>query len=81
MAKLHPLYLMLPTSLCCSFAYCLPVSTPPNAIAAAPCNMASTDMVKAGLGVAVISLLVLFAVFPFLAGAIWDLETYPSWVD
>jgi hypothetical protein len=43
--------------------------------------MASTDMVKAGLGVAVISLLVLFAVFPFLAGAIWDLETYPSWVD
>ncbi|KAJ3618286.1 hypothetical protein MTP99_006300 [Tenebrio molitor] len=80
-AKLHPLYLMLPTSLCCSFAYCLPVSTPPNAIAAAPCNMASTDMVKAGLGVAVISLLVLFAVFPFLAGAIWDLETYPSWVD
>ncbi|XP_015836203.1 protein I'm not dead yet isoform X1 [Tribolium castaneum] len=80
-AKVHPLYLMLPTSLCCSFAYCLPVSTPPNAIAAAPCNMSSTDMVKAGLGVAVISLLVLFAVFPFLGAAIWDLDTYPEWVE
>ncbi|KAJ3652039.1 hypothetical protein Zmor_018040 [Zophobas morio] len=80
--KVHPLYLMLPTSLCCSFAYCLPVSTPPNAIAAAPCNMASTEMAKAGLGVAIISLLVLFAIFPTLGGVIYtDLSSYPAWVE
>lgn len=71
---------MLPTSLCCSFAYSLPVSTPPNAIAAAPCNMPSSEMAKVGLGVCVISLAVLFAIFPFLASAIWDLDVYPSWV-
>ncbi|CAH0548728.1 unnamed protein product [Brassicogethes aeneus] len=78
-AKVHPLYLMLPATLCCSFAYCLPVSTPPNAIAAAPCNMSSTEMAKCGLGVAVISLGVLFVVFPFLGPLVWDLDVYPGW--
>lgn len=78
-AKVHPLYLMMPAALCCSFAYCLPVSSPPNAIAAAPCSMPSTEMIKAGMGVAVISLAVLFGVFPFLAPLIWDLHTFPEW--
>ncbi|XP_049824489.1 protein I'm not dead yet-like isoform X2 [Aethina tumida] len=78
-AKIHPLYLMMPAALCSSFAYCLPVSTPPNAIAAAPCNMSSTEMVKAGLGVAIISLVVLFLVYPFLGPLAWDLNTFPAW--
>ncbi|XP_060533670.1 protein I'm not dead yet isoform X2 [Cylas formicarius] len=78
-ARIHPMYLMMPAALCCSFAYCLPVSTPPNAIAAAPCNMSSTDMAKAGLGVAIISILTLFCVFPLLGPLIWDLNTFPDW--
>lgn len=78
-AKIHPMYLMMPAALCCSFAYCLPVSTPPNAIAAAPCNMPSTEMVKIGLGVCIISLVVLFTVFPFYGAVIWDFNTFPDW--
>uniref|UniRef100_V5GVC6 Protein I'm not dead yet n=1 Tax=Anoplophora glabripennis TaxID=217634 RepID=V5GVC6_ANOGL len=78
-AKIHPMYLMMPAALCCSFAYCLPVSTPPNAIAAAPCNMPSTEMVKVGLGMCIISMGVLFAVFPFYGAVIWDFNTFPDW--
>ncbi|KAJ8916528.1 hypothetical protein NQ315_000170 [Exocentrus adspersus] len=79
LAKVHPMYLMMPASLCCSFAYCLPVSSPPNAIAAAPCNMPSTEMSKVGLGMVFISLAVLFLVFPFYGPVIWDLNTFPDW--
>lgn len=80
-ANIHPMYLMMPAALSCSFAYCLPVSTPPNAIAAAPCNMPSSEMAKVGAGVAVISLLVLFCVFPLLAPLIWDVDTVPDWLN
>ncbi|CAH1134761.1 unnamed protein product [Ceutorhynchus assimilis] len=78
-AKIHPMYLMMPAALSCSFSYCLPVSTPPMAIAAAPCNMSSKEMAKAGLGVAVISLATLFLVFPILGNYIWDFDAYPDW--
>ncbi|XP_066251962.1 protein I'm not dead yet-like [Euwallacea similis] len=78
-AKIHPMYLMMPATLACSFSYCLPVSTPPMAIAAAPCNMSSKEMTKAGLGVVVISLCTLFLVFPFLGNVIWDFDQFPDW--
>nr|XP_023021268.1 protein I'm not dead yet isoform X1 [Leptinotarsa decemlineata] len=78
-AKIHPMYLMMPAALCCSYAYCLPVSTPPNAIAAAPCNMPTGEMVKVGLGMTVISLVVLFTIFPFYGGLIWDFDVFPEW--
>ncbi|XP_056635307.1 protein I'm not dead yet isoform X1 [Diorhabda sublineata] len=78
-AKIHPMYLMMPAALCCSFSYCLPVSTPPNAIAAAPCNMPSKEMTKVGIGMTIISLLVLFTVFPFYSRLIWDVDTFPIW--
>ncbi|ERL85405.1 hypothetical protein D910_02825 [Dendroctonus ponderosae] len=80
-AKIHPMYLMMPATLSCSFSYCLPISTPPMAIAAAPCNMRSTEMAKAGLGVAIISLATLFAVFPFLGSYIWNFDTFPEWAN
>lgn len=80
-AKWHPLYLMMPAALTCSHAYCLPVATPPNAIAAAPCNIPTREMVKAGLGVTVISLSVLFLIFPFLGQAIYGLDEFPAWAN
>lgn len=74
------MYLMMPAALTCSFSYCLPASTPPNAIAGAPCNMRTWEMVKVGFGVTVISLGVLFIVFPLYAPHIWDFEHFPDWV-
>ncbi|KAL3276677.1 hypothetical protein HHI36_012047 [Cryptolaemus montrouzieri] len=77
--KIHPLYFMYPTSLACSFAYMLPVSTPPNAIAATPCNMRTIQMVIVGSFILIISWLILFATAPFLAGLVWDFNKFPEW--
>lgn len=70
---------MMPVSLCCSFSFCLPVSTPPNAIAAGPCNMSSVEMMKAATMVQVISYVMLLAIFPQLGSLIWDFSTFPEW--
>lgn len=78
-ARWHPMYLMMPACLACSHAYCLPVGTPPNAIAAAPCNMPTKDMVKAGIGVSVISFVALVLIFPPIGNALYDFNTYPEW--
>ncbi|XP_074041119.1 protein I'm not dead yet [Leptinotarsa decemlineata] len=78
-SKLHPMFLMMPSSLSCSLAFCLPVSTPPNAIAAAPCNMPTWEMMKVGFGMIVIAAGVLFCIYPFYGTLIWDFDTYPTW--
>ncbi|KAB7499344.1 Solute carrier family 13 member 2 [Armadillidium nasatum] len=44
---IHPLYLMLPGTVCCSYAFMLPVSNPPNAIAFNASTMKTTDMGQA----------------------------------
>ena len=43
----NPLYLMLPVTVSTSFAFMLPVATPPNAIVFAYGEMKILDMVKA----------------------------------
>lgn len=78
-ARWHPMYLMMPACLACSHAYSLPVGTPPNAIAAAPCNMPTKEMVRAGIGVSIISIIVLLVIFPLIGNAIYDFNTFPEW--
>ncbi|WP_127022741.1 SLC13 family permease [Rheinheimera mangrovi] len=59
--ELSPLYLVVPAALAASFAFMLPVATPPNAIVFASGKLQIKDMVRAGLvlnlvGIAAISL-------------------------
>lgn len=47
--NLSPLYLVVPAALAASFAFMMPVATPPNAIVFASGKLQIKDMVKAGL--------------------------------
>lgn len=46
---MHPLYLMISTAVATSFAFCLPVATPPNAIVFTTGFVTIPDMVTAVL--------------------------------
>ncbi len=70
--ELSPLYLVVPAALAASFAFMLPVATPPNAIVFASGKLQIKDMVRAGLvlnlvGIVAISLFSLW-LGPQLAG-------------
>ncbi|EFA05193.2 protein I'm not dead yet [Tribolium castaneum] len=78
-AKIYPMFLMMPVNLSCSFAFCLPVATPPNAIVAMSCNVKTTEMIKVGLLVEVIALVMLLLIFPNLGSVIWDFNSFPDW--
>ena len=43
--KIHPVYLLCPVTLACSYAFMLPVATPPNAIVYSASGMGTSEMV------------------------------------
>ncbi|XP_023443776.2 solute carrier family 13 member 1 isoform X3 [Dasypus novemcinctus] len=75
----NPLYILIPTTLCTSFAFLLPVANPPNAIVFSYGHLKVTDMVKAGLGVNIIGVAVVMLGMSTWIVPMFDLYTYPSW--
>lgn len=43
--RIHPLYLMMPAAITASYAFHLPVGTPPNALVAGYANIRTKEMV------------------------------------
>ncbi|XP_051886060.1 solute carrier family 13 member 1 isoform X2 [Pristis pectinata] len=78
---INPLYLLIPSTLCTSFAFLLPVSNPPNAIVFGYGHLTVMDMVKAGLGVNIIGIVVVMIAISTWAIPLFDLKTYPSWAQ
>ncbi|XP_051031718.1 solute carrier family 13 member 1 [Phodopus roborovskii] len=75
----NPLYILLPSTLCTSFAFLLPVANPPNAIVFSYGHLKVIDMVKAGLGVNVLGVVVvMLGVFTWME-SMFNLKEYPSW--
>ncbi|ESN92181.1 hypothetical protein HELRODRAFT_186154 [Helobdella robusta] len=75
----NPIYLMLPVTLASSFAFILPVGTPPNAIAHSYGDITIPQMIKAGLAMCLITNVVLVLSINTWGYAFFDLGTWPSW--
>jgi len=80
--KIHPLFLMVPATISCSFAFMLPVATPPNAIVFATNRIQTSEMAKVGV---LLNLLCVFLVTiaTLVIGKIifdMDLSQPPSWI-
>ncbi|NXO08731.1 S13A1 protein, partial [Oriolus oriolus] len=75
----NPLFILIPATLCTSFAFLLPVANPANAIVFSYGHLNIMDMVKAGLGINIIGVaVVMLAVMTWIV-PMFDLYTYPSW--
>ncbi|XP_069106387.1 solute carrier family 13 member 2-like [Argopecten irradians] len=75
---LHPLYLMISTALACSFAFMLPVATPPNAIVFSTGYVTIPDMALTGFVMNILAVLVLTGAINTWGSAIFDLGTTPD---
>ncbi|XP_004707920.1 solute carrier family 13 member 1 [Echinops telfairi] len=77
--QVNPLYILIPSTLCTSFAFLLPVANPPNAIVYSYGHLKVIDMVKAGLGVNIVGVaVVMLGMFTWIV-PLFDLHTYPAW--
>ncbi|XP_007944953.1 solute carrier family 13 member 1 [Orycteropus afer afer] len=77
--QVNPLYILIPSTLCTSFAFLLPVANPPNAIVFSYGHLKTIDMVKAGLGVNILGVaVVMLGMFTWIV-PLFDLYTYPAW--
>uniref|UniRef100_A0A8C5XQW2 Solute carrier family 13 member 3 n=1 Tax=Microcebus murinus TaxID=30608 RepID=A0A8C5XQW2_MICMU len=77
--RVHPLYLMIPGTVGCSYAFMLPVSTPPNSIAFASGHLLAKDMVRTGLLMNLMGVLLLSLAMNTWAQSIFQLGTFPDW--
>jgi len=78
--KINPLFLMVPTCVSCSFAFCLPVATPANAMVFSTGSISIRDMMKSGLIMNAIGV-VLNIAWMAMAGSILgiNLDEFPDW--
>ncbi len=77
--EINPVYLTLPPALVCSYAFMLPVSTGPNAIAFGPSQMKTVDMMKLGSVGTLLCLGVLTLCINTYGVPLFDLREFPDW--
>ncbi|XP_029468233.1 solute carrier family 13 member 5-like isoform X3 [Rhinatrema bivittatum] len=79
--KLHPLYVMLPCTLCTSIAFMLPVATPPNAIVFSYGHLRVSDMAKTGFVLNIIGVSCVSLAINTWGRVMFNLDTFPSWAN
>ncbi|CAH1801301.1 unnamed protein product [Owenia fusiformis] len=73
----NPLYLMFPAAISASFAFMLPVATPPNAIVFSYGRVKVIDMAKAGIGMNILCVLVVTLAVQTWGMAFFNLDKIP----
>nr|DBA17420.1 TPA: hypothetical protein GDO54_002871 [Pyxicephalus adspersus] len=77
----NPLLVIIPATISASCAFLLPVANPPNAIVFSYGHLTVPDMMKAGLGTNLISMLTLcFGLYTW-GIPMFDLNTFPDWAS
>jgi len=77
----NPLYFMVPATVTCSFAFMLPVATPPNAIVFSASGMRTSEMMAAGAVLNVLCIGVAVAAVNTYGVVMFDLNTFPEWAQ
>ncbi|XP_049608296.1 Na(+)/dicarboxylate cotransporter 3 [Syngnathus scovelli] len=78
-ASVNPLYFMIPATVGSSYAFMLPVATPPNSIAFASGHLLVKDMVKTGFVMNILGLLSVALAINTWGLAMFQLDAYPDW--
>ncbi|XP_076333226.1 Na(+)/citrate cotransporter-like [Tachypleus tridentatus] len=79
--RVNPLFLMIPVTIACSFAFMLPVANPPNAIVFESAGMKTIDMVKPGIFLNIIMCGVDLMMINTLGVTLFNLHTFPNWAE
>ncbi|CAH2219774.1 solute carrier family 13 member 5 isoform X1 [Pelobates cultripes] len=77
----NPLYIMIPCTLSTSFAFMLPVATPPNAIVFSYGHLRVSDMVKTGIVMNFIGVICTTIAINSWGRPMFNLNTFPAWAN
>ncbi|KAM4628309.1 Na(+)/citrate cotransporter [Polymixia lowei] len=78
---MNPLYVMVPCTLSASFAFMLPVATPPNAIVFSYGYLKVADMARTGIVMNIIGILCITLAINSWGKAMFHLDTFPTWAN
>uniref|UniRef100_A0A3Q3FL37 Solute carrier family 13 member 5-like n=1 Tax=Labrus bergylta TaxID=56723 RepID=A0A3Q3FL37_9LABR len=79
--SLNPLYVMIPCTLSASFAFMLPVATPPNAIVFSYGLLKVSDMARAGVVMNIIGISCITLAINSWGRVMFNLDSFPSWAN
>ncbi|XP_047463528.1 solute carrier family 13 member 5-like [Mugil cephalus] len=79
--SLNPLYVMIPCTLSASFAFMLPVATPPNAIVFSYGLLKVSDMARTGVVMNIIGIGCISLAINSWGRVIFSLDSFPSWAN
>ncbi len=81
--QVNPLFLMIPATIAGSFAFMLPVATPPNAIVFGSKKLKIADMMQTGFWLNIMAILILTLVAYLYMNWVFgiNLQTMPNWAQ
>ncbi|XP_076545540.1 protein I'm not dead yet isoform X2 [Osmia lignaria lignaria] len=79
--EIHPLYLMVPATIMCSYSFRLPVGTPPNAIVTIVGRIPTKWLMIGGCAPAIYSLIVQSSFFVVWGVYVYGAHGFPSWAS